>query len=65
MKFRKFQINDYRSSAFIGGLLIFMGLGSLLNGKDTMIAIITIIGAIGLIGQSIYQYKQNKKIKQS
>ncbi len=65
MKFRKFQKNDYRSSAFIGGLLIFVGVGSLLNGQHSMIDIITIIGAVGLIGQSIYQYKQYKKIKQS
>lgn len=60
MKYRKYQKKDYTSSAFIGCLLLFVGIGMLLDDKSPIIDMITILGAVVLIGQSIYQYKKRE-----
>lgn len=62
MKDSKYQKKDYRSSAFIGCLMLFVGIAASFDSKSPIIDMITIIGAIGLIGQSIYQYQKQYQL---
>ena len=60
MKFKKLKKNDYSSDAFIGILMCFVGIGGLLDNKNIVIDLITLFGAILLIGLSIYKFRKEQ-----